>query len=337
MIGTFSQPLLDVRDLRTFFGSPDAPVRAVDGVSLSIRSGETLALVGESGCGKSATALSLGRLLPRPPAFNAGGEILFEGENVLALPEKEMRCIRGSRIAYIFQEPAASLNPVQRVGDQIAEAIRLHRAGVKVRDEVVQLLDLVGIPEPRKRRRFFPHQLSGGQQQRVMIAIALAGQPKLLVADEPTTALDVTVQAQILELLQRLQRELGMAILLITHNLGIVAEIATSTCVMYAGRIVESGPTEEILREPKHPYTRALLNAVPTLEGGNARLRGIDGMVPSLRGLPGGCTFHPRCPFVQPLCRSTAPDWRPTSNDSGCRCHFWKEIAAGTLPPRGKA
>lgn len=316
MIGSSNEALLEARDLKVYFGSPSAPVRAVDGVSFSIRPGETAALVGESGCGKSATALSLADLLPRPPAFRAGGEIRFAGS---ANPPA-----RGRDIAYVFQEPAAALNPVLRVDRQIGEAIRLHRPGVQVRSEILRLLQLVRLPEPERRMRFYPHQLSGGQQQRVMIAMALAGQPRLLVADEPTTALDVTVQAQILDLLRDVQRELGMALLLITHNLGIVAGMAHTVHVMYAGRIVESGETGAVLRAPKHPYTRALLEAVPRLRGSSARLKGIEGMVPNLARLPPGCPFHPRCPMAQDRCRVEDPAAEPTPEGGKIRCHFWR-------------
>jgi oligopeptide/dipeptide ABC transporter ATP-binding protein len=297
----------------------------VDGVSLAISGGETAALVGESGCGKSATALALTKLLPQPPAFYAGGDILFRGRNVLAMAEAELRELRGKEIAYVFQEPAGSLNPVVRVDRQIAEALRLHRPEADACAEVLRLLDLVGIADAERKMKSYPHQLSGGQQQRVMIAMALAGRPKLLIADEPTTALDVTIQAQILELLASLQREFGMAILLITHNLGLVAHLARTLYVMYAGRIVESGPAAEVLRDPKHPYTRALMDAVPRLKWGGERLMGIEGMVPSLANLPSGCKFHPRCPKCRQLCREAEPAWEHISSSRGVRCHYWKD------------
>ena len=316
MVGTSSSVLLELRDLRVHFGSPARPVRAVDGVSLRIGEGEIVALVGESGCGKSATALSLTDLLPHPPAVRAGGEVIFNGSQN---PPR-----RGRDVAYVFQEPAASLNPVQRVGSQIGEVIRLHRPGASVREETVRLLGSVGIPEPDLRRKFYPHQLSGGQQQRVMIAMALAGEPRLLVADEPTTALDVTVQLQILELLQSLRRKLNMAVLLITHNLGIVADVADRVYVMYAGRVVESGRTVSVLRTPKHPYTKALLEAVPSLSGMKKKLKGIEGMVPSLADLPAGCKFHPRCPIAQALCREVEPKLESAGENQEVRCHFWR-------------
>jgi oligopeptide/dipeptide ABC transporter ATP-binding protein len=320
--------VLQVDDLRAYFGSPEKPVRAVDGVSLTIRAGQTAALVGESGCGKSATALALARLLPQPPAFYAGGRVSLLGRDILALPERELRALRGNQIAYIFQEPASSLNPVIRIGDQIAEALRLHRSDVPVRAETLRLLGLVGVADAAAKLNVYPHELSGGLQQRVMIAMALACRPRLLVADEPTTALDVTIQKQILDLLRDLQGELGMAMLLITHNLGLVAEVAHEVNVMYAGRIVENGPVEQVLRRPRHPYTRALLRAVPRLEGAARDLEGIDGMVPRLSELPAGCSFHPRCPLARARCREEVPSWESTGPEAGARCHFWRE--AGT-------
>ncbi|MFH0909438.1 MAG: ABC transporter ATP-binding protein [bacterium] len=259
--------LLEVRDLRTYFGRKDCPVRAVDGVSFTVGQGETVALVGESGSGKSVTALSLARLLPATQAYHAGGQIVFGGRDVLAMGDADLRALRGADIAYVFQEPGTSLNPVFTIGYQIAEAVRLHRPEVDARKETQEWLGRVGIPEPEQRFDAYPHQFSGGMQQRVMIAMALACRPKLLVADEPTTALDVTIQAQILKLLSALQRELNMAMLLITHNLALVAENADRVYVMRAGEIVESGQTEQILRRPQHPYTQALLAAVPRLRG----------------------------------------------------------------------
>ena len=317
--------LLEVEDLRTYFRVGPDPVRAVDGVSFSVREGETVALVGESGCGKSATALSLMRLLPEPPALYEGGSIRYDGRDVLTLPERELLDMRGNEVAYVFQEPATSLNPVFRVGWQIAEAIRLHRSDVNVHEEVLRLLHLVGLPEPERRIQAYPHELSGGMQQRIMIAMALACRPRLLVADEPTTALDVTVQAQILALLMSLQQQLGMAIVLITHNLGLVAEAAHRVNVMYAGRIVEAGPTEQVLSAPAHPYTRALLRAVPRLAGSEGRLSGIEGTVPNPADLPQGCAFHPRCPVAQADCRADAPAWEDVEDDHGVRCPHWRE------------
>ena len=314
--------LLDVRDLRTYFGSAEHPVRAVDGVSFRIGRGETVALVGESGCGKSVTALSLAHLVGGSVRY-AGGEVLYEGRDILHMSESELRRVRGREISYVFQEPSASLNPVIRVGDQIAEAIRLHRPDVNVNMEVARLMRLVGLPDPEQRMHAYPHELSGGMQQRVMIAMALACSPKLLVADEPTTALDVTIQAQIMELLADLQQKLGMAVLLITHNLGLVAGVAHWTNVMYAGRIVESGLTESVLASPRHPYTRALLEAVPRLEGSASRLSGIEGTVPNPAHLPAGCKFHPRCPKCQAVCREEEPGWSEAGERHNVRCHFW--------------
>ena len=316
--------LLRVDDLRTYFHPGENPVRAVDGVSFSIGRGETVALVGESGCGKSVTALSLGRLVPQPPGYYPTGRILFEGEDVLGMGEQALRRLRGREISYVFQEPGESLNPVFTVGYQIAEALRIHRPEVRARDEVIRLMNLVGLPEPERRMEAYPHELSGGMQQRAMIAMALACSPKLLVADEPTTALDVTIQAQIMELLGSLQRRLGMAVLLITHNLGLVADVAHRLNVMYAGRIVEAGPAEDVLAGPKHPYTRALLAAVPRLEGSAGRLDGIEGTVPHPAHLPAGCKFHPRCPKRQAVCGEQEPGWDTVSAGHTVKCHFWK-------------
>jgi oligopeptide/dipeptide ABC transporter ATP-binding protein len=319
--------LLEVRNLRTFFGTAADPIRAVDGVSFSVREGETVALVGESGCGKSVTALSLSRLVPQPPGYFAGGQILYRGRDVLAMGEAELRHVRGKEIAYVFQEPGESLNPVFRVGYQIAEAIRLHRGDAPVRDEVIRLMNLVGLPDPERRMDAYPHELSGGMQQRAMIAMALACSPSLLVADEPTTALDVTIQAQIMELLGSLQKQLGMAVVLITHNLGLVADVAHRINVMYAGRIVESGPAVDVLKAPAHPYTRALLKAVPRLEGTGERLEGIEGTVPNPGRLPGGCKFHPRCSICQAVCREKEPDVEAVAEGHTVKCHFWREKA----------
>lgn len=317
--------LLSVEDLRTHFRVAGGVSRAVDGVSFTVREGETVALVGESGCGKSVTALSLARLVPQPPGEYAGGRILYRGHDVLRLNDEQLRDLRGREISYVFQEPGESLNPVFTVGYQIAEAIRLHRRDVSVRDEVLRLMDLVGLPDAAQRFDAYPHQLSGGMQQRVMIAMALACSPRLLVADEPTTALDVTIQAQIMELLSSLQKRLGMAVLLITHNLGLVADVAHRINVMYAGRIVESGLAEDVLSAPKHPYTRGLLDAVPRLEGSAGRLKGIDGSVPNPAALPAGCRFHPRCPKCEARCRVEEPDVESCgANDHLVRCHFWR-------------
>lgn len=315
--------LLDVDQLSVFFRTRTEPVRAVSGVSFGVAPGETVALVGESGCGKSVTALALTRLVAES-GYVAGGNIRFAGRDVLAMDQERLRQMRGAEIAYIFQEPATSLNPVFRVGWQIAEALNLHRAGIAVREEVISLLNRVGLPDPERRLSAYPHELSGGMQQRVMIAMALACRPRLLVADEPTTALDVTIQAQILDLLVRLQGELGMAMLLITHNLGLVAGIARRVNVMYAGRIVERGAVEKILGQSAHPYTRGLMAAVPRLSGGKTRMAGIPGAVPNPARLPSGCPFHPRCPNAKPLCGQQDPIETIITEDHRVRCHFWK-------------
>jgi len=316
--------LLQVKELRTYFHVGEDVVRAVDGVSFNVHAGETVALVGESGCGKSVTALSLARLVSQPPGYYAGGSVLYQGTNVLDMNEGELRRIRGKEISYVFQEPGASLNPVFKVGYQIGEAIRLHRKGVDVQEEVIRLLELVGLPDPDIRVQAYPYELSGGMQQRVMIAMALACSPQLLIADEPTTALDVTIQAQIMELLSSLQDRLGMAVLLITHNLGLVADVAHWINVMYGGRIVESGPTEDVLSSPKHPYTRGLLDAVPRLEDSVGRLKGIPGSVPNPAHLPTGCKFHPRCPKCEAICRTDEPSLEAVDDQHWVRCHFWR-------------
>ena len=322
MTGT-KTPLLELKSLQLDFVSDGQALRAVDDVSLAIDSGETLCLVGESGCGKSVTALSIARLVPTPPARYPGGQILLNGQDVLRMSKAQLREIRGGVVSYVFQEPAASLNPVFRVGNQIKESLRLHRPEAATDDEVIRLLKLVGIPAPESRRRDYPHQLSGGMQQRVMIAMALASRPKLLVADEPTTALDVTIQAQILELLRDLKRQLGMSMLLITHNLGIVGDIADRVAVMYAGQIVELAPASELLARPLHPYTQALMNSVPKLGGNASRLTVIPGQVPNLGALPTGCRFHPRCPKARPDCARTLPGLVEVEPARWVRCPYW--------------
>ena len=323
-----AQPLIDVQGLHIHFGTADQPIRAVDGVDFSIGAGETLALVGESGCGKSVTAMALAKLLPAPPARYIAGRILYQGKDVLAMKEQPLRKIRGDDIAYVFQDPGGSLNPVFRIGYQIGESIRLHRPGTPVQAEVVDLLRRVGMADPERTARAYPHELSGGMQQRAMIAMALACRPRLLVADEPTTALDVTIQAQILDLLGSLQEELGMAILLITHNLGLVAGVAHRVHVMYAGRIVETGATADVLTAPRHPYTRGLLHAVPRLSGVEGKLTGIDGVVPNPARLPGGCRFHPRCPLRRARCEQEEPVAHHVAAGHTSRCHFWQEVSA---------
>jgi oligopeptide/dipeptide ABC transporter ATP-binding protein len=315
--------LLEVRDLRVSFFTEEGEVRAVDGVSFAIRRGETLALVGESGCGKSVTALALAKLVSTPPGVYKRGEILLDGEDVLKMDKQKLRSIRGAKISYIFQEPATSLNPVFRVGYQIKEALRLHRPEAANDAEVVRLLNLVHIPEPEKRMRDYPHQLSGGMQQRVMIAMALACQPALLVADEPTTALDVTIQAQILDLLKELKEKLQMSILLITHNLGIVGDLADTVAVMYAGRIVEYAPAATLLQRPLHPYTIALMRSIPRLGAHASRLKSIPGTVPNPARLPAGCKFHPRCDRAQPDCTREPEPALLSADGRQVRCPYW--------------
>ena len=302
-------PLLRVQDLRTSFFTSDGEVRAVDGVTFDIGDGRTLGLVGESGCGKSVTALSILKLLPKGTGRITGGEVQFLGKDLASLPEEQMRHIRGNEISMIFQEPMTSLNPVITVGDQIAETVRLHRGASRseARDRAIEMLGLVKIGEAQKRVGNYPHQFSGGQRQRVMIAMALACTPRLLIADEPTTALDVTIQAQILELIGELQQRLGMAVLLITHDLGVVAERADEVAVMYAGKIVESATPEIIFSRPKHPYTVGLLNSMPSRRGAKKRLEAIPGMVPNPLNWPTGCRFRDRCGHADARCAQAQP------------------------------
>ncbi len=317
--------LLDVLDLRVSFYTDEGEVRAVDGVSFSIKKGETLALVGESGCGKSVTAMALAKLVASPPARYQSGEILLDGEDVLKMSKDRLRAIRGAKISYVFQEPSSALNPVFRVGNQIKEALQLHRPDAATDEEVIKMLKLVGIPAPEQRSRDYPHQLSGGMQQRVVIAMALACQPALLVADEPTTALDVTIQAQILDLLKDLKAKLGMAILLITHNLGIVGDLADRVCVMYAGRVVEQSPAATLLAKPLHPYTLALMRSIPRLGHEADRLESISGSVPNPTRLPVGCKFHPRCDRAQADCARDPEPPLVTTDDRAVRCPYWEK------------
>ena len=320
--------LLEVENLQTHFATPDGVVRAVDGLSFHVDAGETLAIVGESGCGKSVTSMSVLRLIAEPPGKIAG-KIRFLGTNLLDLSEPEMRQIRGNAISMIFQEPMTSLNPVLTVGKQIGETVQLHQ-GMNSRDaeaKAVEMLTLVGIPAPARRVREYPHQLSGGMRQRVMIAMALACNPKLLIADEPTTALDVTIQAQILDLMRDLKTRLGSAIMLITHDLGVVAEMAERVVVMYAGRKVEEAPVNEIFARPLHPYTRGLMGAVPVLgsslvEGPRGRLAEIAGLVPSLRKPIIGCAFAGRCELATDFCRKVAPAIEIKAPGHSVACHY---------------
>ncbi len=325
------RPLLSVQDLQTQFATPGGVVRAVDGLSFDVGAGETVAIVGESGCGKSVTSMSILRLIQEPPG-RIGGRILFEGRDLLQVSEAEMRRLRGNTISMIFQEPMTSLNPVLTIGRQIGEAVRLHEGASASQAEAraVEMLTLVGIPAPARRVREYPHQLSGGMRQRVMIAMALACNPKLLIADEPTTALDVTIQAQILDLMRDLQARLGSAILLITHDLGVVAETAQRVVVMYAGRKVEEAPVAELFANPQHPYTRGLLGAVPRLgsasetgvKAGRSRLAEIPGLVPSLRQRIVGCAFAGRCQSATDLCRAVAPAVAEKRPGHYAACHY---------------
>jgi oligopeptide/dipeptide ABC transporter ATP-binding protein len=314
--------VLEVRDLQTQFHTDAGIARAVDGVSFSIGAGKTLALVGESGSGKSVTALSIMRLLPEPPGKIAGGSIKLHGKELLSLPEDDMRRVRGNGISMIFQEPMTALNPVFRVGSQIASALRVHRPMSKkeARERAIELLYRVGIPSPDERVDDYPHQMSGGMRQRVMIAMALACDPHLLIADEPTTALDVTIQAQILDLLRKLQSDSGMSILMITHNLGIVAEMADEVAIMYAGKIVEHGPMRSIFASPSHPYTIGLFKSLPSMSRPGERLYAIRGSVPPATRFPGGCRFHPRCPHAMDICRSEIPPLIPMAPDHESAC-----------------
>ncbi len=327
--------LLEVKNLQTHFPTRGGLVRAVDGVSFHVGEGELLGLVGESGCGKSITALSIMRLIA-PPGKIVGGEIWFAGENLLAASEERMRAIRGDDVAMIFQDPMTSLNPVYTVGEQIAEALRLHRDlnRRQAREAAVEAMREVAIPDPARRADDYPHQLSGGMRQRVMIAMALACDPKLLIADEPTTALDVTIQAQILELIDELRRTRNLAVLLITHDLGVVAEVADRVCVMYTGRIVEESPVGELFARPKHPYTEGLLRSVPKLTEAEVkktvRLATIEGTVPKPSNLPPGCHFAPRCPHRMPRCTEGDIPLYQLEGGVGVRCVLYDLAAAVT-------
>jgi peptide/nickel transport system ATP-binding protein len=336
-----TQPLLRVDGLKTHFHTRDGVVRAVDGVSFDVMPGETLAIVGESGCGKSVTAMSILRLLPMPPARMAGGRIEFEGRNLLELDEAQMRAVRGNLISMIFQEPMTSLNPVLTIGRQVAEVLVLHR-GLSERDALVQAvqgLRKVQISEPERRARQYPHELSGGMRQRVMIAMALACGPRLLIADEPTTALDVTIQAQILDLMRKLGAETGASVILITHDLGVVAEMAQRVVVMYAGRKVEEAGVEALFARPRHPYTRGLLGSMPhlsrasdaELEAAPRRLVEIPGMVPSLREAMSGCLFAPRCPNASARCRDEVPTMQAHGPGHWAAC--WHPVAEPAMAP----
>jgi peptide/nickel transport system ATP-binding protein len=341
--------LLEIQDLRVHFETDDGIVKAVDGISYSVERGQTLGIVGESGSGKSVSSLTV-MGLSRSRNATISGSIKFDGKELLTASDDEMRQIRGDDIAMIFQDPLSSLHPFYKVGAQIVEAIRTHRDVTKAqaRDRAVEMLGLVGIPEPRKRAESFPHEFSGGMRQRAMIAMALANDPKLLIADEPTTALDVTVQAQILELIERLQSEFDTAVVVITHDLGVVAEMADEIAVMYAGRIAEHAETDTIFAAPEHPYTWGLLSSIPRLDAPrDEELVPIGGRPPSLINLPGGCSFHPRCPYVKPAHTQVEPALDPVAGnprhkvacllDSQVRKRLWKELREGVAPVEARA
>jgi len=321
-----AKPLLEVRGLKTYFFTDEGVVKAVDGIDFDISKGEIFGLVGESGCGKSVTALSLLRVIPSPPGKIINGRVMFEGRNLMKISEKEMRHVRGAKISMIFQDPHSSLNPVFRIGDQIAEAIQLHQMTDKkeVPSKVAEALDLVRIPDPEDRMYQYPHQFSGGMKQRAMIAMMLACNPSLLIADEPTTAVDVTIQVQILELLKELRGKQDASIMLITHNLGVIAEVCDRVAVMYAGNIVEQADMAGLFRNPKHPYTHALLGAFPSAEKKRGELTVIPGFVPSLVNPPPGCRFHPRCPYAKPICTEEMPPVVKVNEGHWVRCYLYE-------------
>jgi oligopeptide transport system ATP-binding protein len=324
------KPLLEVKNLKTWFYTPDGIVKAVNGVSFTLNEGEALGLVGESGCGKSVSAMSLMRLIPTPPGRIVEGEVNFDGKDLIKLNDEGIRRIRGNDIAMIFQDPMTSLNPVLTIGRQIGEALELHKGmnGDQARKRTIELLELVGIPSARSRHDDYPHQFSGGMRQRVMIAMALSCDPKLLIADEPTTALDVTIQAQILDLIMQLRRELGMAVILITHDLGVVAGVADKINVMYAGYIVESAPADEVFAKPRHPYTLGLLRSIPRIdEPRKEKLIPIEGLPPDLIDAPVGCPFVPRCTYEVDRCVEENPSLEPVEPGHSIAC--WVDVTGG--------
>jgi peptide/nickel transport system ATP-binding protein/oligopeptide transport system ATP-binding protein len=323
-----SDSILKIKDLKVYFDTDDGIARAVDGVDLEIIKGTTLGLVGESGCGKSVTCLSVPRLIESPPGRIAGGEVIYKGRDLLELPEEDMEGIRGNDISMIFQEPMTSLNPVFTIGDQIQETIMLHqhRTTAEARELTISILNKVGIPSPDIRINDYPHQMSGGMKQRVMIAMALSCSPELLIADEPTTALDVTIQVQILDLMRSLQDELGMSILLVTHDLGVVASMASHIAIMYASKIVEYGPLERIFSDPSHPYTLGLFTSIPIVGTGKKDLYVIPGNVPNPLAFPEGCKFWPRCVFAEDICRSEEPLLKKVGEGHTVACHFRERI-----------
>ncbi|AMO86663.1 Glutathione import ATP-binding protein GsiA [Solibacillus isronensis B3W22] len=319
---TMETTVLEVKNLKTHFFTEEGIAKAVDGVSFHLKKGETLGIVGESGCGKSMTSLSILRLIPTPPGKIVDGEILLNNENIIAMDNEQLRKVRGNKISMIFQEPMTSLNPVLTVGEQIAESLRLHQnlSRKEAWRKAVEMLELVGIPAPEKRAKQEPFQLSGGMRQRVMIAMALACNPEVLIADEPTTALDVTIQAQILEILKELQQKLGMSIIFITHDLGVVAEMCDKVAVMYAGQIIEEGAADSIFEEPLHPYTNGLIDSIPKLHGDQEDLATIEGSVPSPYHYPIGCRFAERCQFAAAICRTKQPDLVQMGEGRTVRC-----------------
>ncbi|MGI5260017.1 ABC transporter ATP-binding protein [Streptomyces angustmyceticus] len=325
-------PLLDVRDLRVEFRTRDGVAKAVNGVSYRVAPGQTLAVLGESGSGKSVTAQAVMGILDSPPGFVTGGEIVFQGRDLLTLGREERRRVRGAKMAMIFQDALSALNPVLTVGAQLGEMFEVHEGMSRkaARGRAVELMERVGIPAARARVGDYPHQFSGGMRQRIMIAMALALGPDLIIADEPTTALDVTVQAQVMDLLAELQRELTMGLILITHDLGVVADVADTIAVMYAGRIVETAPVHQLYRAPAHPYTRGLLESIPRLDQKGQRLFAIKGLPPNLTAIPPGCPFHPRCPLARDVCRTDPPPLYEAGPDRASACHFWEETLDGS-------
>ena len=329
MATTTDEVVLEVKDLKTYFYTQEGEVKAVDGLNYFVKRGESVGLVGESACGKSVSALSIMRLIPYPPGIIMGGEIIFKGEDLLKADDEELRHIRGDRIAMVFQEPTTSLNPVFSINSQISEALKVHRGLDKeaAAEETIKLLKLVGIPDAERRAQDYPHQFSGGMQQRIMIAMALSCNPELLIADEPTTSVDVTVQAQLLELIDNLRAQFGAAVIVITHNLGVVARYVDRVNVMYAGRLVETGPTEVIYGEPRHPYTLGLMQSVPRLDMPRDReLHVIDGLPPNLARLPQGCYFHPRCELADDRCRRERPEMVEIGEEHSTACFRWSEV-----------
>ncbi|MGX1881055.1 ABC transporter ATP-binding protein [Streptomyces sp. NPDC055287] len=323
--------LLEVRDLHVEFRTRDGVAKAVNGVDYSVAEGETLAVLGESGSGKSVTAQAIMGILDMPPGKIAGGEIIFQGRDLLQLKEDERRKVRGREMAMIFQDALSSLNPVLGVGEQLGEMFVVHRGMSRknAKTKAVELMDRVRIPAARERVGQYPHQFSGGMRQRIMIAMALALEPSLIIADEPTTALDVTVQAQVMDLLAELQRELDMGLILITHDLGVVADVADKIAVMYAGRIVETAPVHDLYKAPAHPYTKGLLESIPRLDQKGQELYAIKGLPPNLTHIPPGCAFHPRCPLARDVCRTDVPPLHDVPDGRGSACHFWQETLHG--------